>query len=365
MKRINYYLLLLATMLCVSSLNAQKEYSIDCVTVINLGDGRILHRDISGNKPLNGEHRIIDGYHSAYILAGFKDGLYNGDYEEYVYNKLKAKGSYREGWKNGIFKKFDDEGRVTEEKSYKDGKLDGAHRTFYTNGKQEMERFYKEGKQDGKDLYYEFDGTLRREHNYKNGKQIGKQYSYIKGTFELKETSYYNEQGLLDGDFEQLYLFGQPRTIAHYNNGQKDGTWIQIAESGDTLHITTYNNGNEEGLQVRFDRATGSRVKEFYKKNNRYDGFYREYDPETGELIYEATYQFGRLNGKAKSLVRDNRFDYWEISTYVNGRQTGPFESRYVKNDKVREIGTYRNGHRTGRWKRYDINGKLEMEWEE
>ena len=115
MKRINYYLLLLATMLCVSSLNAQKEYSIDCVTVINLGDGRILHRDISGNKPLNGEHRIIDGYHSAYILAGFKDGLYNGDYEEYVYNKLKAKGSYREGWKNGILKKFDDEGRVREE----------------------------------------------------------------------------------------------------------------------------------------------------------------------------------------------------------------------------------------------------------
>lgn len=61
-------------------------------------------------------------------------------------------------------------------------------------------------------------------------------------------------------------MFGQPRTIAHYNNGQKDGTWIQIAESGDTLHITTYNNGNEEGLQVRFDRATGSRVKEFYKR---------------------------------------------------------------------------------------------------
>ena len=36
-----------------------------------------------------------------------------------------------------------------------------------------------------------------------------------------------------------------------------------------------------------------------------------------------------------------------------------------LSHDKVREIGTYRNGHRTGRWKRYDINGKLEMEWEE
>mgnify|MGYP002239920858 FL=1 len=156
-----------------------------------------------------------------------------------------------------------------------------------------------------------------------------------------------------------------PAQPAIYKNGQKDGIWVQIAESGDTLHITTYREGNEEGLQVRFDRETGSRLKEYYKKNNRYDGLYREYDPSTGELVHEATYEFGRLNGKAKSLVRDNRFDYWETSTYVNGRQTGPFESRYVKNDRVRETGTYRNGHRTGRWKRYDINGKLEMEWEE
>lgn len=231
MKRMNCYFLLLAASLCVLPLHAQKEYPIDRITAINLGDGRILHREISGDKPLDGEHRIIDGYHSAYILARFKDGLYNGDYEEYIYNKLKAKGSYKEGWKDGTFRKYDDEGRVTEEKSYKSGKLDGAHRTFYTNGKLEMERFYKGGKQDGKDMYYEFDGTLRREHNYKDGKQTGKQYSYIKGTFELKETSYYNEQGLLDGDFEQLYLFGQPRTTGHYKNGQKDGTWVQIAET--------------------------------------------------------------------------------------------------------------------------------------
>ena len=91
-------------------------------------------------------------------------------------------------------------------------------------------------------------------------------------------------------------------------------------------------------------------LKEYYKKNNRYDGLYREYDPSTGELVYEATYEFGRLNGKARSLVRDNRFDYWETSTYANGRQTGPFESRYVKNDKVRETGNLpqRSPHGTG-----------------
>ena len=70
-----------------------------------------------GRQASYGEHRIIDGYHSSYILARFKGGLFNGDYEEYIYNKLKAKGSYKEGWKDGTFRKYDVEGRVTKEKS--------------------------------------------------------------------------------------------------------------------------------------------------------------------------------------------------------------------------------------------------------
>ena len=69
---------------------------------------RPYHSHKSGRRPYSppgnfgrqasyGEHRIIDGYHSSYILARFKGGLFNGDYEEYIYNKLKAKSSYKEG----------------------------------------------------------------------------------------------------------------------------------------------------------------------------------------------------------------------------------------------------------------------------
>ena len=103
---------------------------------------------------MNGDHRIIDGYHSAYIQAEFKDGFYNGKYEEHEYNKLKCEGVYKEGRKNGTFKMYDDEGRMKEEK------------------------FYKEGKQDGKELSYDFDGTLRRDHTYKDGRQVGKQFTF-------------------------------------------------------------------------------------------------------------------------------------------------------------------------------------------
>ena len=52
------------------------------------------------------------------------------------------------------------------------------------------------GKEHGKQLSYESDGTLRKEHNYKDGKQVGKQYTFLKGTYDLYETVYFNEQGL-------------------------------------------------------------------------------------------------------------------------------------------------------------------------
>lgn len=360
------YLLLISFLLLLPSLvQAQKEYPIEQVSAINVGDGRILFRDLKTEKPLGGDHRIIDGYHSAYIQAEFKDGFYNGRYEEHVYNKLKCEGAYKDGRKDGTFKWYDDEGRVKEEKSYKGGKLDGAHKTYYPTGAVEREVNYHDGKQDGKELSYDFDGTLRRDHTYKDGKQVGKQFTFLKGTYELYETAYYNEYGQKDGDYSSVFTFGLPHVLGHYKNGQKDGQWIEIAESGDTLVIETYVNGKEEGLHVSYDRETGARKRAFYMKADRKDGLYREYNPLNGELVYEATYQYGRLHGKERRLKVSNRYDYWEISTYVNGRQMGPFESRYVKNDRVREVGEYRNGRRVGRWKLYDIDGKLEKEWEE
>lgn len=355
---------LLLSVVSMSAL-AQKEFPVEDVSVINVGDGRFLYRDLKTEKPLNGDHRIIDGYHSAYIQAEFKDGFYNGKYEEYEYNKLKCNGAYKEGRKHGTFKTYNSEGNVKEEKPYKEGKLDGSHKTYYTNGKIEFEKNYRDGKQNGKDLYYESDGTLRRDHNYKDGKQIGKQFTFLKGTYELHETEYYNELGQKDGDYSSIFVFGLPHVLGHYKNGQKDGRWTTIAESGDTLVVETFANGKEEGLHISYDQKTGARKKEFYLKGDRKEGLYREYNPENKELIYEATYQYDRIHGKERRLIVDNRYDYWEISTYVNGRQTGPFESRYVKNDRIREAGEYQNGRRIGRWKLYDIDGKLEKEWEE
>lgn len=76
------FLLCGATLLNTSA--QEKIYKIDEVSVINYGDGRLLYRHWDQDKtPLQGEHRIIDGYRSEYFIANFKDGMYDGLYRYY------------------------------------------------------------------------------------------------------------------------------------------------------------------------------------------------------------------------------------------------------------------------------------------
>lgn len=93
-------------LVCTFPLLAQKIYQVNEVSEINLGDGRFLYRDTKKEKPLNGEFRIIDGYRSQYVQAEFKEGMFDGKYQEYSHNALRREGSYKEGRKNGLFREY-------------------------------------------------------------------------------------------------------------------------------------------------------------------------------------------------------------------------------------------------------------------
>lgn len=362
----NIVFLSLVMLSCTSVAIAQKEYAIEQVSSINMGDGRMLYRDLKNEQPLNGQHRIIDGYHSAYIQAEFKDGFYNGEYKAYEYNKLTKEGKYKEGLKHGIFKEYYSSGeKVKLETSYANGKLDGWRKSYYTDGNIEREQHFKEGKEHGIERNYDNNGELRRECNYSNGEYDGKQMILYRGNMGDVVERFNYRNGKQEGEFSQTYLTGVPHILGQYTAGKKSGRWITILENSDTLKIETFNAGREEGQQVVFNSETGLREYEDQLKNDKRNGLCKEYDPKTGEVICEAEYVNGKKHGKVKMLVADNRSDYWETYVYVNGFQSGPFESHFIKNDRLREKGTYRNGRKVGRWALYDINGKLLREWDE
>lgn len=207
-------------------------YQVDEVSVINYGDGRLLFRQFNEAKaPLNGQHRIIDGYRSEYILADFKDGMYNGSFQHFKYNKLKEEGTYSEGRKNGIYKEYYSDGiAVKKATPFKDGKLNGIVTSYYTDGKPEKEKEYAMSVEEGIERSYNYETGNVSERNYKGGRQHGTQVIYYSSNIgDYVERSVY-DNGKRVGKFSETFSDGSIKSLGQYDtNGKKDGEWLERA----------------------------------------------------------------------------------------------------------------------------------------
>lgn len=220
----------------------QKEVinQIEEVTVINYGDGRLLFREYKEpNLPLQGKHRIINGYESKCIIAEFKDGMYHGEYQLLVRNNLSEEGTYKDGWKHGLFKEYNSDGkRVKRETPYCEGKINGIRKTYYLNGAIETEKGYKMSEEDGIDIENDWE-TKQPAHvmNYKDGFLDGEQMQQIfSNANNFKKTCTYRNCKL-DGEYLEIYTSGKGegkiRRKGMYKNGEKVGKWEDNTEKYD------------------------------------------------------------------------------------------------------------------------------------
>lgn len=205
-------------------------YQVDEVSVINYGDGRLLFRQLDENKsPLNGQHRIIDGYRSEYVLADFKDGMYNGNFQHFKSNKLKEEGTYKEGRKEGIYKEYYSDGsKVKKSTPYKEGKLNGIVTSYYTDGKPEKEKEYSMSVENGIERSYNYETGNISERNYKDGLQHGSQVIYYSSNVgAFVELSNF-DNGKRVGEFLEIFTDVSLKTLGYYNKeGRKDGEWLE------------------------------------------------------------------------------------------------------------------------------------------
>ena len=75
------------------------------------------------------------------------------------------------GNKEGVWKKFRENGQIWYEGWYKDGKWDNVHKGWYDNGQLQYEEFYKDGKQDGVQKWWYDNGQIKHKVCYKYEKQ--------------------------------------------------------------------------------------------------------------------------------------------------------------------------------------------------
>jgi len=335
---------------------AQTEFNIEEITVINLGDGRYLHRKKSDDKPIEGERRIIDGRRSEYKLAEFKDGLYDGKYQFFKSNKLREEGSYKEGRKDGIFKEYTSDGvTLKSQKTYKNGKTDGVWISYFANGEPEREKTYKEGIEEGPERKYDYkSGDLITEMNFVNGKKHGKQHQQITSSTKhyIIESNYDN--GILTGDYSEIYVDnGIVCKQGVYKNGKEEGLWTLQTPDGMPEKKLMYKEGklNGECHTKYFVDGTVSEI-ENYKDGKRHGLCQSFFFQKKTKLQSETNYSNGKKEGIYKNyrddgnLYEEGRFEKGKLvyqKEYYNGK---PKQTKEMKNG-VLEIT-----------ERYDENGK-------
>ena len=305
-------LLLLFGVMVLTSTAQEKVYQIEEITVINYGDGRLLFRLNNEEKtPHNGSHRLIDGYHSEYILADFKDGMYHGNCRNFKENKLLEECRYKEGNRDGLYKCYYGDGQtVQSERTFIDGKVDGVSRTYHSNGKVETEKVYKLGIEDGYDRRYGSDGTLTLDECYKDGKRDGKWTQHLSSNLgDMVRISFY-KNGLPDGQWSETWKDGKPEKSTTYKNDEKNGEEITYFTDGTPEKSSNYLNGKLNGVTKEFYFESGKCKSEYTFKNGKREGAYKRYF-DTGKLreegcceadseVYRKEYY---ANGKLKSVA--------------------------------------------------------------
>ena len=348
-------ILITAIFICMISVaaTAQKEYQIERVSVINYGDGRLLFRtNDDKEEPLNGKHRIIDGYHSEYVLAEFKDGMYHGDYQHFKYNKLKEFAQYKEGRRHGSTKQYYSDGETVENDfNYIDGKPDGLFKSYYNTGQLKSEKGYKNGLEHGIDRSYHFEtGEITSDANYVNGKAEGKKTT-TRGSYSVNSNS---SDGKLDGEYIETYEDGKTKTKGSYKAGKKDGRWDTHKKDGLPDKTITYRNDLRHGESINY--FTDGSVNEIINyADDKKDGLTKEFYFRTNYPKAEYTFSKGKRSGPYKRYYDENNLK--EEGRFEN--DTEVYMKEYYENGKLKNVKERKYGD--SQWKyleEYDSNGK-------
>ena len=98
-----------------------------------------------------------------------------------------AKGSFKNGKKEGKWVQYSKNGQLNFKGNYKNGKVEGAWVYYWDNGQLSAKGNYKNGKREGEWVNYYDNGQLQFKGNFKNWKKEGAWVGYGKDGTVWKE----------------------------------------------------------------------------------------------------------------------------------------------------------------------------------
>lgn len=278
---------------------------------------------------------------------------------------------YRHGLRNGFYKEYDEKGNLKKIIKYvndveqvleSEMKPLVVQHEYYPSGKVKREASFRDGKREG--VWREFDenGKVLNSQTYENGVLVGQ--------------GIVDTDGKRRGQYKEFYPDSTLRAEGLFVEGQRSGEWKFYYNNGQIQEIGCYKEGQPDGVWIwYYDNGQKQIEEQFF--NGTSNGSYKEYDSK-GNIIVTGTYFDGMKNGKWTEQIGDMRTqgEYrndkqvgeW-VSYYDNGRMAfkGTFNAGYpdgehffyYENGKLREIQKYAAGVKHGDWKKYLDTGEL------
>lgn len=292
--------------------------------------------------------------------------------------KLMEESRYKNGLLNGYLKEYDRKGTLISATLYIDGvaqtyaeeiaALD-IRKEYYEDGSVRREGIYDViGKENGMFKYFDEKGKIEKTEFYVHG--------------VLVAIGLVDEEGKRQGYWEEYYLEpeGQIKSKGHYKDGEKIESWEYYFSNNQLQQIGKYDKkGRPIGLW-KWYYESGILLREESFRKGLEDGMMREYlEDETiiteGEFIDGKKegpwlYQHGdhKEEGEFRDGLKHGVWKYHYITTnelnfegnFIDGEPNGK-HIFYFKNGKKQREEYYAMGTKSGTWKYYNLYGEVTM----
>ena len=134
--------------------------------------------------------------------------------------KLESEGNFKVGKKDGLWKFYFNNGKLKKSAFFLNDQINGLEKSFYVNGNIQQEGYWKDGKCDGLWKYYDNNSNLEQEGHWEKGIQVGvwkdyysngelKQEGEIKNEIKFGLWKFYDSNGKLEKEADSKEIYNE------------------------------------------------------------------------------------------------------------------------------------------------------------
>jgi antitoxin component YwqK of YwqJK toxin-antitoxin module len=250
--------------------------------------------------------------------------------------------------------------QLVEEGYFKDNLRNGIWKKYYENGNLEWELTFVGNRPNGYAIFYYRNGKVSEEGVWKNNRWVG-EYKYFHENGKLKYEWKYNASGKREGAQKYYYENGQLMIIGSWDDGKEAGELKEFFSNGDLRAVKYFNNGDiaVDSTKV-FPKPEGLIDDEPIVRDDKKDEEKKD-TATTKDTIADKDTIIMTANTEQKDTTHILKYEPNNNHSSLGFFDGNGYYKLTDKNGKLTREGDFKNGFlMNGKVYRYDANGNIE-----